>query len=306
MQAAFHPARRSRAVRLGLLSRISIAAAALALAPVAAWSQTPGPARDTSKIVVVGGAITEIVYRLGAADRIVALDSTSLYPPEALKSKPSVGYMRALSTEGVLATAPTLVIASDRSGPPEVMRAIKAAVPVVEIDETPTLEALLARVSVLARLLGREQEGAALKVEIAGGFAALAKLRASRTGATRAIFVLNVSNGRIIVAGRETVAHAVMELAGASNAAAAVSGYKPFTEEGIIELAPDVVLTISTGPGQRNLEALSAHRGILATPAGRLGRLHAIDALLVLGFGPRTPEAALAIGRLIAAPAATR
>ena len=55
---------------------------------------------DTSKLVTIGGAVTEIVYALGEGDRLVARDSTSMYPEEALKL-PDVGYMRALSPEGV-------------------------------------------------------------------------------------------------------------------------------------------------------------------------------------------------------------
>ena len=42
---------------------------------------------DASRIVIAGGSITEIIYFLGEQDRIVALDVTSNYPPEA-KSLP--------------------------------------------------------------------------------------------------------------------------------------------------------------------------------------------------------------------------
>ena len=57
---------------------------------------------NTSRIVSVGGAITEILYALGLQDRIVGIDTTSLYPPQALGEKPNVGYMRQLSAEGVI------------------------------------------------------------------------------------------------------------------------------------------------------------------------------------------------------------
>ncbi len=57
---------------------------------------------DPSRIVSIGGAITEILYALGFEDRIAGVDATSLYPPSALRDKPNVGYMRQLSPEGVL------------------------------------------------------------------------------------------------------------------------------------------------------------------------------------------------------------
>jgi iron complex transport system substrate-binding protein len=56
---------------------------------------------DASRIVSIGGAVTEILYALGLKDHVVAVDTTSLYPPQALKEKPNVGYMRSLWAEGV-------------------------------------------------------------------------------------------------------------------------------------------------------------------------------------------------------------
>ncbi len=80
----------------------------------------PQPRRSiTSRIVSIGGSITEILYALGEQQKIVAVDTTSLYPPSALKEKPNVGYMRQLSAEGVLALSPTLILAIEGSGPKE-------------------------------------------------------------------------------------------------------------------------------------------------------------------------------------------
>ena len=67
-----------------------------------AMSRIENPAR----IVSIGGAITEILYALGFEDRLAGVDTTSLYPPAALRDKPNVGYMRQLSAEGVLGLNP--------------------------------------------------------------------------------------------------------------------------------------------------------------------------------------------------------
>ena len=47
-------------------------------------------ADETSRVISVGGSITEIVYELGAGDRLVAVDTTSSYPPAA-DALPDVG-----------------------------------------------------------------------------------------------------------------------------------------------------------------------------------------------------------------------
>jgi len=73
---------------------------------------------DTSRIVAIGGDVTEILYALKADAKIAAVDSTSQFPVQALKEKPNVGYMRALSAEGVLSANPTVIVASKDAGPP--------------------------------------------------------------------------------------------------------------------------------------------------------------------------------------------
>ena len=62
------------------------------------------------RVVVAGGALTEIVYALGAQDRVIANDLTSLYP-EAATRLPKIGYLRTLSAEGVLSLRPDLLLA---------------------------------------------------------------------------------------------------------------------------------------------------------------------------------------------------
>ena len=73
-----------------------------------AWTVQPASA-DTGRVISVGGSVTEIVYALGAGSKLVAVDQTSLHPPEA-QDLPDVGYLRALSAEPILSLAPDLVL----------------------------------------------------------------------------------------------------------------------------------------------------------------------------------------------------
>jgi len=71
----------SPAMRAGAsMSRVVLAAVALALSQ-------PVLASEAKRIVSLGGSVTEILYALGVEDRIVGIDSTSLYPARALKSR---------------------------------------------------------------------------------------------------------------------------------------------------------------------------------------------------------------------------
>ena len=80
---------------------------------------------DSSRITSAGGSITEIIYFLEQESRLIAVDVTSNYPESAL-NLPSIGYVRALSAEGVLSLDPTLIIGENDMGPPSVIDQIKA------------------------------------------------------------------------------------------------------------------------------------------------------------------------------------
>ena len=255
---------------------------------------------DASKILSIGGDITEILYALGLQSRIVAIDSTSQFPPEALQQKPNVGYMRALSTEGVLSAGASLILASERAGPVEVVKALKqAAAAYVEVQDGLNAEGVIGKVRFVAGAVGSAGDGEMLATRLEGEFKALADHRAAIKRKLRVLFVLNVQNGRATIGGAETSADAILKLAGADNAAAAVTGFKPVVDEALVELQPDAVVTMRRSSGQHDTEQVMRMRGMQATPAGTSGRIVTMDGLYLLGFGPRTATAALELMRTL-------
>ena len=248
---------------------------------------------ETNRLVVAGGALTEILYALGIQDRIVAVDSTSQFPTEALQTKKNVGYMRALSAEGVLSMNPSAILASDKAGPPEVVKALRAStVPYFEVDDRPEPQALTARITKIAALTNVASAGAALVASIEQDFSALNTARGLIKTPQRVLFILSLQNGRAMVGGRETAGHSMIELAGASNTAAAIDGFKAVTDEALLEMNPDAIV-IMARPGQVSLrDQILNHNGVRTTPAGLAGRIIEMDGLYLLGFGPRAPAAA--------------
>jgi iron complex transport system substrate-binding protein len=248
---------------------------------------------DTSRIVAIGGDVTEILYALKADAKIAAVDSTSQFPVQALKEKPNVGYMRALSAEGVLSANPTVIVASKDAGPPDVVKALKAsAVPYVEVPDDHTPEGAVAKVRFVASLVGAESAGENLAKSVEQDFAALAQDRAKIAKPVRAIFVLTVQNGRATVAGGHTSADAVIKLAGAENAASGIEGYKPLVEEAATELAPDAIVTMRHSSSTFTSDQILSVKGLQASPAGQNKRVIEMDGFYLLSFGPRSAHAA--------------
>ena len=249
--------------------------------------------RDASRIVSIGGDLTEILYALGAGSRIVAVDSTSQYPADALATKKSVGYQRALATEGVLSTDPTVILANERSGPSEVVKALKASqVPYVEVKDNFDPAGIAAKIRLVSKVTGVDAAGEAMAKGIESEFADLARTTARLDKRKRVLFVLAIQNGRATIGGAGTSADAILRLAGADNAAAAINGFKPIGDEGLIEMQPDVIVIMQRGAANHNVDQLLTMKGILATPAGAQKRIIEMDGLYLLGFGPRAPAAA--------------
>lgn len=247
---------------------------------------------DISRLLSIGGDTTEILYALGFGDNVVAVDTTSQFPAAAM-AKMKVGYMRALSTEGVLSTGATLILANSHAGPPEVVRALKASsVPVVILPENVGPDSLVEKVRLVGRALGAEAKAGQLAAELEKQFRDLADARSKIHKPLRAIFVLSVSSGRALVGGSGTTADVMLGLAGVTNAAASLNGYKPVSDEALIELAPEVIIAARRTPDEDTLAEIAALAGFKAVGAGGKVPVITMDASYLLGFGPRAPDAA--------------
>ena len=249
--------------------------------------------KDASRIVSIGGAVTEILYALGLKDRVVAVDATSLYPDEALKQKPSVGYFRALSAEGILGLNPSLVLAIDGAGPKETISVLEqAAVPLVRVPDRYDGNGIVEKIKLIAEVAGEKTRDETLACEVSGDLAAMAKLRAKVTKPRKVMFVISFLNGKPMVSGRNTAADGIIRLAGGVNAIDAYEGYKQLSDEAVIAASPDTVLVMRRP--QDNLDAVTvfANAAFSATPAAAQKSFVSMDGLYLLGFGSRTGRAA--------------
>jgi iron complex transport system substrate-binding protein len=252
------------------------------------------PARaQTRRVVSVGSALTEIVYALGAEKMLVGVDTTSLYPAAA-RSLPQIGYMRALSAEGVLSLKPTLVIATTAAGPATTLDQLKATgIEVLILPDHYDYESVIAKIELVGKLTGKTNEAQAMIAQGRADMANLAAKLAAVAARPRVLFLLSMGGGAPQAAGAGTAADGIIRLAGGSNAVEGYSGYRPLTPEAVIASRADFVLvTRQTVEAMGSIEKILAQPALGQTPAGKAGRVLQFDTLLLLGFGPRTPDAA--------------
>ena len=250
-------------------------------------------ADPAERVITLGGAVTEIAAALGAEGRLIARDSTSNYP-ESITDLPDVGYIRALSAEGVLGLGPDLVISDAGAGPAEALDALRAAgVPFAEMPGEASAQGVLDKITAVAQALGMEPEGEALRAQVAAGLQD-AQARADAVSMQKKVlFVMALQGGRVMAGGEGTSAEGIIELAGGRNAATGFKGWKQITDEAVIAAAPDVILMMDRDGDLAVTGAdVLAHPALALTPAAQAGRIVRMDGMLMLGFGPRTPQAA--------------
>jgi len=277
-------------------ARIWAIAGCLVIAVLAcAKREAPRPA---SRLVTIGGAVTETVFALGRGDDVVAVDTSSTFPAEAA-TRAQVGYQRTLSAEPILALEPGLVLATPDAGPPAALAQLRdAGVRVVVVPAAMSPAEAAARIRAIGAAIDRAEAADALAAKVARD-ATAARDRASGAARPRVLFLFARGGGTVMVAGRATPAAAVIELAGGAIAVDA-DGYAPLSAEAAVASAPEVIVVPA-----RSLDSLGGVDGVLAlpglapTPAGRARRVVAIDDVLVLGFGPRLAEAIDTLSRAL-------
>ncbi|KUP91959.1 heme/hemin ABC transporter substrate-binding protein [Tritonibacter horizontis] len=258
------------------------------------------PVQAAERVLSIGGSVTEIIYALGAGDKLVARDTTSSYPEPAL-DLPDVGYIRALAPEGVLSVNPDLIIAEAGAGPVETLDVLtQAEIPFVEVPDAYTGDGILAKIDAVGTAIERPDAARALRDKVAAELTEVAAKVASvrQDDRKRVLFILSTRGGRVMASGTGTAADGIIRMAGGTNALSEFEGYKLMTDEAISQAAPDVILMMDRGGdhGASNTELLSMP-ALVTTPAAKTGAVVRMNGLYLLGFGPRTAQAALTLAQ---------
>ena len=261
-----------------------------------ALAALPGLATAATRIVSLGGDVTETIYAIHAQDQLAAVDSTSTWP-EAAHKLPDAGYVRQLSAEGVLALRPDLILATHDAGPPTAMEQIRGAgVRIETLPPSRSPEDIEAKIRQIGVLTDHAKEADALANEVAARFAALAKSVAAMPNHPRAVYLMSAGNGSPMAAGHDTAADRAITLAGGVNAAADVPGYKAVSPEALVAMKPDAILLMKEQePTVGGVDGVLRMPGVADTPAGKAKRIYFIEGQALLGFGPRTADNAAAL-----------
>ena len=261
-------------------------------------------ADDHSRIIIAGGSLTEIVFFLGLEDKLIGVDITSNFP-ESAKEIPSIGYVRTLSAEGILSLEPSLILGENDMGPPMVIDQIqKTSVDLRIIPEKRSVIGILEKINCIGSIINYKSETTTLINDklIAMVDELLQLQKTNSTKNTKAMLILSMGGTSPVVAGRNTSGNGFINMIGAQNIFESHEGWKPVSEESILNNNPDIIII-----PQREVHKNSSIASFLdsshlkKTKAVKNNNIISEDAMAMLGFGPRTIDIALKTSRSIAA-----
>lgn len=243
-----------------------------------------------SRIISIGGANSELVCALGACGALVAVDTSSEFP-ETLKPLQTIGYARSLSTEGILALKPDLVILDEDAGPPHVIAKLEAMkVPMAKVTSGSNVDDARLRMKQIATALGETKKGERLVADFDSSLARLAKFQKD-PAKKRVMFIYARGGKHLMVAGEKTAIATLIGLMGGVNAIQGMEGFKPLTAEAVAAAKPDIILMTRSGAESLGgVDGVFSLPGLKLTPAAAKKNLLLDDDLRLLTIGPRTAD----------------
>lgn len=276
---------------------LSILLAALVCGISCGRFANPTANSPAERIVVISPIYNEIIWALGAQDRVVGVDLSSTYPPE-IKNVQTVGYHRALSAEGILSLRPTLIITDGNVGPPQVLEQLQSLnIPFKNFSaKNDSIDGTKALIREMGTFFQKSERAEALCRDLDSQMAAAAEI-VKQFGDPPRVAIIHfgrASNVYMSVGkgggGDAGGASKMIELAG-GRMAVETSGMQRMTSPEILAQAnPDIILVTDYGFDRLggSLDEVKKLPGVATSNAAKNDRIYRVEESNLMYFGPRS------------------
>ena len=309
--------RARRAVLTGLASALALAAADLACSgetsasrhatrdengveETQAGGQKATADRSPARILSLAPSVTEILFAIGAGERVVGVDGFSDFPPEA-RELPALGGLLDPDLEGMLGLRPDLAVVLDSQR--ETARALRAAgIPTLIVPHE-TLDDVQRAIRTIGRRVGLAVRAERMADSLAAALAR-GRVHVPEASRPRVLFVVAREPGQVAsftAAGAGTYLDELIRLAGGRNVlAGSAVRYPQVSAESALLLRPDVILDWAPEEtfdgrgrgvtGERPARDADWSR-LPGLPAVQRGQVHVLEEDLWIRPGPRVVRA---------------
>jgi iron complex transport system substrate-binding protein len=240
------------------------------------------------RIVSTKPASTEILFAIGAGDRVVGVSSLDDYPPQ-VKSIAKVGDFEP-NAEAIMGLSPDLVVSY--SGFEEKLQAVQNAGAAIITFNPASVDGIFANITALGAATGNTGQAATLVDALKTQIAQISDA-AKATGSAPEVFY--AVDNTLYTVGPNTFVDDVLKMANAVNVASMPGNtangqqYYQFSPEQLVAADPDVIL-LPTSSGYKNIEDFTKDPRFAQMSAVKNGKVYLIDDTTVTRPGPRITE----------------
>jgi len=262
---------------------------------VDAMGRTLFLAKAPSRVISMAPSLTEILFALGAEDRVVAVTQSCDFPSEAKRKTQLKGTTP--SIEQILALKPDLVLIPQGFIQPDLMQQLDRLKVPAFVLQASSLEDVLLQVQTVARMLERGQVGDALVRSIRQRMAVLRE-RLQSSSRPRVLYVLNSDPLQSV--GPGSFIHQLIDLAGGVNIATeASSAYPRLSLEDVIARDPEYIVFPVGDEEGIPVDEQEQWRRWQHVSAVKQNRLVSVPSVLIDRPGPRLIEGLERLARTI-------
>jgi len=244
--------------------------------------------RPAQRIISLYGAYSEILFAIGAGDRLVARTRADRNPPSILE-KPSVGTHLRPNVELVLGLQPDLIIqAEGRKHGHEVIRQLQQKGLTVAVFQPRDFTELFSLVDRLGILTGKEANAQALVNRQKSRLRQIDRKLAKSKDRPKVFFEVRYPN--LLGAGQGSIVNDVILKAGGVNCLPNEKKLVRINIETLIDYDPDVYV-VQKGPMNRNPGNPESRPNFQVLKAVQQGRVFFVDEYVFSRPGPRSVEA---------------
>jgi len=248
------------------------------------------------RVVSLAPSLTEMVFALGAGDRLAGVSRHSDYPSEA-QELPKVGSYVHPDLERIVALKPDLCLAVKDGNPREAVERLEAlGIPVYAVNPK-NLKDVMDTMTALGRVLGRERQAREIVESMGRRIRAVEEKIGGISGRPRVFFQIGTSP--IVSVGTETFAHEIITLAGGINVAEGPDPYPRFSVEQVLGLRPEVIVISSMDRSRIHREIQAGWMRWQGLPAVENGRVFLVESNLFDRPTPRLVDGLEVLARLL-------
>ncbi|GAA0178835.1 ABC transporter substrate-binding protein [Clostridium sediminicola] len=248
---------------------------------------------EPQKIISIAPNITEIVFALGASEKLIGRTDYCTYPQEVSKIE-SIGGMQDPNVEKIVELKPDVVIASTHFKKEILEKLELLGVKVVVLYGEESFDGAYESILKVANILNKNSQADKVVKDMKEKVEFVINT-VNDVEKPSVYYVIGYGEGGDYTAGKGTFIGGIIEMAGANNAAYDVDGWS-YSLEKLVENDPDILICSNKWDSKTGIQAANGYKDLTAVKEGKLME---IDSDLIQLQGPRLADGLEAMAKLI-------